>query len=134
MYVYVLRQAQMAHNVVRLLTFAMMQVGQYYLDHSDYIEYQYDRPCGVRILTAFLYLNTVEDGGGTNFPQTEGNLTVQPVKGKAVLWPSVLDENPHEIDHRTEHAALPVLQGEKYAANAWFHQRDFVNNNALGCA
>jgi len=29
----------------------------------DFIEYQVDRPCGPRILTAFLYLNDVEAGG-----------------------------------------------------------------------
>jgi prolyl 4-hydroxylase len=36
--------------------------------HHDYIEHDIERPQGVRILTVFLYLNDVEEGGGTNFP------------------------------------------------------------------
>lgn len=43
-------------------------VGQFYNVHHDYIKYQLDRFEGVRILTMFLYLNDVEEGGGTNFP------------------------------------------------------------------
>jgi prolyl 4-hydroxylase len=69
---------------------------QYYQEHSDYIPYQKDRQCGVRILTWYMYvdtslqmftksgsdmltillrpppchryLNDVEEGGGTRFP------------------------------------------------------------------
>jgi prolyl 4-hydroxylase len=41
---------------------------QYYQAHSDYIPYQKDRQCGVRILTFYMYLNDVEEGGGTRFP------------------------------------------------------------------
>jgi prolyl 4-hydroxylase len=36
--------------------------------HHDYIEHDIERPQGVRILTVFLYLNDVAEGGGTNFP------------------------------------------------------------------
>lgn len=31
---------------------------------GDYIPYQVDRPTGVRILTFYMYLNDVEEGGG----------------------------------------------------------------------
>ena len=34
--------------------------------------------------------------------------------GKAILWPSVLADQPHEKDERTNHEALPVTSGEKY--------------------
>jgi hypothetical protein len=54
----------------------------------------------------------VEDGGGTSFPFLD--ITVQPKKGNALLWPSVLDEDPEKKDRRTEHEALPVLKGIKY--------------------
>jgi prolyl 4-hydroxylase len=81
----------------------------------------------VRILhvTGFLYLSDVEEGGGTNFPSLD--LTVEPKRGRALLWQSVLDEDPHDFDPRTYHQALPVIHGIKYGANAWFHQRDVVS-------
>lgn len=73
-------------------------------------------PCGVRILTLFIYLNDVEEGGGTHFPLL--GITVQPKKGNAVLWPSVRDEAPESKDARTDHEALPVKKGIKYGSNA----------------
>lgn len=85
--------------------------GQYYNQHHDYIEYQADLPCGVRALTLFLYLNDVEEGGGTRFPLLD--VTVQPKRGSALLWPSVKDEDPEAKDHRTDHEALPVIKGIK---------------------
>jgi prolyl 4-hydroxylase len=106
-------------------------VGQYYQQHHDYIAFQVDRQPGVRILTVFLYLNDVEEGGGTNFPLLD--LTVMPKKGRALIWPSVLDSNPNRKDGRTDHQALPVKKGIKYGANAWVHQRDFKTPNSNNC-
>lgn len=51
--------------------------------------------------------------------------TVQAKRGRALIWPSVHNDNPHQKDIRTEHEALPVIKGIKYGANAWLHQRDF---------
>ena len=107
------------------------EVGQYYQTHHDYIEYQMKRQSGVRIMTVYMYLNDVEEGGGTHFPHL--GLTVQPKRGHVVIWPSVLDEAPDEVDMRTEHTALPVIKGVKYGANAWIHQRDFKTPNEQGC-
>eukprot|EP00980_Cylindrotheca_fusiformis_P013382 scaffold3410_cov141-Cylindrotheca_fusiformis.AAC.25 len=108
------------------------EANQFYQVHSDYIPYHTERPCGVRILTFYMYLNDVEEGGGTNFPRLN-NLTVTPKRGRAALWPSVLDEDPNKKDIRTNHQALPVIKGVKYGANAWIHQRDFKTSNAIGC-
>ena len=107
--------------------------GQYYKQHHDYIGHHKEKPCGVRILTLFIYLNDVEEdaGGGTRFSLL--NITVQPKKGSAVLWPSVLDEAPEDKDGRTDHEALPVLKGLKYGANAWIHNRDYKKAYTLGC-
>jgi prolyl 4-hydroxylase len=105
--------------------------GQYYHTHHDLIEHQLDRQPGVRILTFYMYLNDVEEGGGTDFPRL--SLTVKPKKGRAVLWPSVLNDNPNEKDQRTEHQALAVKKGVKYGATAWIHQRDFKGPNRNGC-
>jgi prolyl 4-hydroxylase len=106
-------------------------VGEYYQTHHDYIKYQAERQSGVRIMTVYMYLNDVEEGGGTSFPHL--GITVQPKRGHALLWPSVLDEDPHKKDVRTEHTALPVIKGVKYGANAWVHQRDFKTPNKSGC-
>jgi prolyl 4-hydroxylase len=108
------------------------EVGQYYQQHHDYIEFHTERKQGVRTLTIFLYLNDVEEGGGTNFPLM-GNLTVLPKKGRALIWPSVLNDDPNAKDTRTEHQALPVERGVKYGANAWIHQRDFKEPYARAC-
>lgn len=105
--------------------------GQYYQTHSDYIPHQVERQSGVRLLTMYLYLNDVEEGGGTEFPEL--GLTVTPKRGRAVIWPSVLDEDPNQKDPRTIHTALPVIKGVKYGANAWVHMRDFKTPNNKGC-
>ena len=82
-------------------------------------------------MTVYLYLNDVEEGGGTEFDQL--GITVMPKKGMAVLWPSVLNENTVAKDDRTTHAALPVIKGMKYGANAWFHLRDFKTPHGNFC-
>jgi len=105
--------------------------GQHYNTHHDYIEYEIDRQGGVRIITVYLYLNDVEAGGGTNFPDL--NLTVMPKRGRVLIWPSVLNSDPNEKDEGTDHQALPVEAGIKYGANAWFHMRNFKAPNNNGC-
>ena len=90
------------------------------------------RQPGPRIVTFFLYLSDVEEGGGTNFPRLD--LTFTPKKGKAVIWPNVLDEDPMEWDKMTEHQALPVIKGTKYAANAWIHMHDWQGPEKHNCA
>ena len=53
-------------------------------------------------------------------------MTVEPKPGRALMWPSVLDDDPSAIkrvsDHRTTHEALTVTRGRKLAANMWLHQ------------
>ena len=83
-----------------------------------------------RVYTFFLYLSDVEEGGGTKF---DLGFTVQPKKGKAVVWPATHNERPFEQDHRTHHEALPVTKGTKYAANFWIHQYDYVTAHHQGC-
>ncbi|KAL7513319.1 hypothetical protein ACHAXN_010715 [Cyclotella atomus] len=109
------------------------ETGQFYVGHDDFIPYQLDLPCGARIMTIFLYLNDVEDGGGTRF--TELDITVQPKRGTALLWPNVINEDPMESETRTFHEALPVIKGVKYGVNSWIHNEDFQTpwkNKCLG--
>lgn len=105
---------------------------QYYMVHHDYIELHQIRPMGPRILTIYLYLNEPEEGGGTRFPDLD--LTVMPKRGRALIWPSVLNEDPMEKDWRTEHEALPVTKGQKYGANAWLHLGDFKDAFDRDCS
>ena len=58
---------------------------------------------------------------------------VKPKKGKALLWPSTLSEDPERQDMRTMHEARPVIKGIKFAANSWIHLYNFVQPNLWGC-
>eukprot|EP00578_Thalassiosira_sp_NH16_P025821 CAMPEP_0181086912 /NCGR_PEP_ID=MMETSP1071-20121207/6000_1 /TAXON_ID=35127 /ORGANISM="Thalassiosira sp., Strain NH16" /LENGTH=475 /DNA_ID=CAMNT_0023168781 /DNA_START=130 /DNA_END=1557 /DNA_ORIENTATION=+ len=107
------------------------QPGQFYRQHHDYIDHQRDRQCGPRILTFFLYLSDVEEGGATNFPDLK--IAVKPKVGRALLWPSVLDSNPKNKEPRTDHEAQDVIKGTKFGANAWLHLHDYVAAQENGC-
>ena len=90
----------------------------------------------------------------------DAGFTVEPRKGRAVLWPATLDADPFKTDERTHHEArplppaavfihtisypalrdtvgptqaLPVTKGTKYAANFWLHQFDYVTAHLNGC-
>ena len=78
-----------------------------------------------------MYLNDGAEGGETHFPQL--NISVAPKRGRALLWPSVLDSDPNERDFRTEHEAVTVTRGQKFAANYWLHMWDFQYANDRGC-
>jgi len=104
---------------------------QFYKAHHDASARDHRTPAGPRILTVFLYLSDVDEGGHTAF--TKLGLSVPPKKGKALIWPSVLDADPAKIDHRMFHEAQPVVAGHKIAANHWIHLYDFVKPNLWGC-
>jgi prolyl 4-hydroxylase len=107
------------------------ETGQKYQTHHDYIPYHAKRQGGPRILTVYLYLNDVAEGGGTNFDKLD--ITVMPKRGRVLLWPSTLDEYPDQKEERTTHQALPVESGSKFGANSWFHLRDFKSALEHGC-
>jgi hypothetical protein len=107
------------------------EIGQKYNAHHDASSQQTRLSCGTRILTFFLYLSDVEEGGETAFPLL--NIAVKPKKGSALLWPSTYDHEPNGIDHRTLHEAKPVIRGTKFAANTWIHSHDFKTSNLHGC-
>lgn len=88
--------------------------GQFYKSHHDQNS-PVDSAPGPRVWTFFLYLSDMAEGGGTHFPFL--NITVQPKTGAALVWPSVKDENVYADELLTQHEALPVTSGVKYAAN-----------------
>jgi prolyl 4-hydroxylase len=71
---------------------------------------------GNRCGTLLTYLNTPTRGGGTLFPDVP--LEVRARKGLAVYFSYPVAD----ASSRTTHAALPVIEGEKWAAVKWFRQ------------
>lgn len=110
--------------------------GDFYRQHHDQNAATHS-PWGPRLFTFFTYLSTVPAGGGGGTRFSHLNLTVEAKRGRAVFWPSVLDDDPSGIrvtsDQRTTHEALTVTKGQKFAANMWLHQFDFQTTLAAGC-
>lgn len=77
---------------------------------------------GQRMITALGYLRDVPKGGGTGFNLL--GIEVQPRKGTMIFWHNVLPDT-NKRDPFSKHAGLPVLEGEKYAFNLWFREREF---------
>jgi prolyl 4-hydroxylase len=77
---------------------------------------------GQRVASLVMYLNDVEAGGGTVFPEL--NLTVMPRKGAAVYFEYC--NSLGQLDALTLHGGLPVLRGEKWIATKWMRQRRYT--------
>lgn len=98
--------------------------GQEYTAHHDFGYPTGEKDSPSRSINLCMYLNTTPKGGQTSFPrwrngETSESLDVRPEKGKAMIFFMV---NPDgNLDDLTHHAALPVLEGEKYFANLWIH-------------
>lgn len=98
--------------------------GQEYRPHRDYLSPStLQQPlgvrCGQRRYTAFVYLNDVDAGGETDFPEL--GVRISPKRGRAVLFHNV--KAGGEPDPRTLHAGLPVERGEKWLATLWIRER-----------
>jgi prolyl 4-hydroxylase len=77
---------------------------------------------GQRVATLIMYLNDVEAGGSTVFPDI--GLDVLPRRGHAVYF-AYTSENG-QLDSRTLHGGSAVASGEKWIATKWLRQRDYV--------
>ncbi|XP_035383979.1 prolyl 4-hydroxylase subunit alpha-2 [Electrophorus electricus] len=64
-------------------------------------------------------LSDVGGGGATVFPEI--GVSLKPVKGSAVLWYNLLQNG--ELSELSLHASCPVLQGSKWVAVKWVHER-----------
>jgi len=97
--------------------------GQEYNAHHDFVyPHTMNKFQPARFATILLYLNEVTDGGETSFPrwvnaETSNELKVKPAKGKAVLFYGFLPDG--NLDDLSQHAALPVIKGEKWLTNLW---------------
>ncbi|WP_415896787.1 prolyl hydroxylase family protein [Neptuniibacter sp. QD72_48] len=104
-------------------------VGEEFREHTDYFEQdcnefeQYARNTGQRTWTFMIYLNTVQEGGGTNFPKLNHCFT--PEQGKAIIWNNLTPEgfpNPSTVHH-----GMPVIKGYKAIITKWFRTRGTGN-------
>ncbi len=99
--------------------------GEEYRPHRDYVppgSLERDRPqAGNRVRTICAYLNTVPEGGETEFPHA--SLKVAPVAGRVMVFDNLHADgrpDPHSL-----HAGLPVVRGEKWLATLWLRQRRY---------
>ena len=79
---------------------------------------------GQRVATLIMYLNDVEGGGSTVFPEI--GLDVLPRRGNAVFFAYSDDEG--RLDSRTLHGGSPVGTGEKWIATKWLRQREYATS------
>lgn len=101
--------------------------GEEYRPHFDYFPLRDEGSSthlvngGQRVATLILYLNDVELGGATSFPNV--GLTVKPQTGNAVYFAYTTETG--ETDPLSLHAGEPVLKGEKWIATKWLRERPF---------
>lgn len=96
--------------------------GQEFKDHHDwfhpntnYWDFEMSRG-GQRAYTAMVFLNTVEEGGTTDF--TELEISIEPRPGVLLLWNNAdADGLPNR---KTLHAGRPVVKGAKYVFTKWY--------------
>jgi prolyl 4-hydroxylase len=119
------------HENTEYLEILKYETGGHYERHHDMIATQGPERCGNRILTFYLFLSDVEEGGQLRFTEIEKD--VQPKKGRAVLWQNVLNDNFEVMHTLTFHEAMPVERGQKYGANLWFHPRNMRDAMEHGC-
>ncbi|MEZ5728263.1 MAG: 2OG-Fe(II) oxygenase [Burkholderiaceae bacterium] len=98
--------------------------GAEYRAHHDYFSVQsvggraHIGAAGQRIATLVLYLNDVEDGGDTAFPDLR--LSVKPRAGRALYFE--FHNAAGQVDPRCLHAGMPVKAGRKWIATKWYRQ------------
>lgn len=76
---------------------------------------------GQRVGTMIMYLNNVEAGGSTVFPEI--GLDILPKKGSGLFFSYANEAG--QLDYQTLHGGSPVIDGEKWIATKWLRQRDY---------
>ena len=76
---------------------------------------------GQRHLTVIMYLNDIEQGGETVFPEID--VKIAPKKGDAILFYNCFADG--QIDRMSLHGSLPVIAGEKWVATKWVRTNEY---------
>lgn len=77
---------------------------------------------GQRLITCLIYLNDVEEGGGTGFPKLD--VEVRAKQGRMVIFHNCY-EGTNKRHPDSLHGGLPVEKGEKWAVNLWFREKPY---------
>ena len=93
--------------------------GQQFKAHFDYFAPHHPSAVNNRISTLIIYLNDVEEGGETSFPEL--NISVAPEKGSAVYFEYFYQDTT--LNEKTLHCGEPVIKGEKWVATQWMHKQ-----------
>lgn len=91
------------------LKIARYPVGGHFDWHSDNL----GNGVTTRVITALWYLNTVDEGGETEYPWQ--SMAVRPVEGRLLLCP---------VGWTYTHRGAPPVSGPKYIAITQLHQRN----------
>jgi len=75
-----------------------------------------------RAHTFIVYLNNVEEGGETRFPNLDVN--IKPKKGTAIYFKTLLPNGV--LLKKSLHQGMPIIRGEKYIVNKWIHLNKFI--------
>ena len=100
------------------------QIGAEYRPHYDYFpenklgSTEFLEQGGQRVATLIMYLNDVDGGGETIFPEL--NLSIAPKKGSALYFSYT--NSLGQLDENTLHGGAPVLKGEKWIATKWIRR------------
>lgn len=97
---------------------------EHYNHHYDAFQKESKYYDNQRLVTALVYLTDVQKGGETEFSKI--NLKIKPKKGKLLIFYNCLNDGK-TINNNTLHAGLPIIEGEKYAFNLWFHEKCYRN-------
>ncbi len=80
---------------------------------------------GQRTWTAMIYLNDVQEGGATWFPQA--GIRVAPKRGLVLIWNNMAaDGSPNQL---TLHEGMPVVKGVKYIVTKWFREGSWLRQS-----
>lgn len=99
------------------------EIGQEFKQHCDWFDTQSTYNVshlekGQRTWTLMVYLNDVDEGGGTKF--TKLDMEFKPKMGKAVIWNNLLPNNKGNA--WSEHWGMPVIRGQKNIITKWFRE------------
>ncbi len=103
------------------------ETGHEYRAHFDWFDPEQSGPAkhlahgGQRLASIVMYLNDVEEGGGTSFPSV--GLQTQPGKGCAVFFCNT--DAFGAPDKLSLHAGMPVGKGVKMIATKWLRERTY---------
>lgn len=100
--------------------------------HHDFTIHDTWLPAGPRVLSVFVCLTDVEQGGAFGFPDLDW-LLVPPKKGQLLVWPNVLSSDPNKPNPVMLSESLPVTKGEKYGIHTWVRLYDHEAARKLDC-